>query len=107
MNEEPTGNQEQPQMTPEQQKQMQYLHELRVDYLSNYETLATHTAKYFTNKWNEAGDKVFKDKAVYTGMFPQLRLKKIWKSDNKYNADGTLKDAKAEAKRQEYLAEVA
>lgn len=90
-------------MTQEQQTEMARLSVLRDKYLQDYEIVGQHAAKYFTVKWDEAREKIFKSRGVYTGMFPQLVLRKKWKDTTKYNPDGTLKDEDAEEVRQEYL----
>ena len=91
------------QMTQEQQREMARLSVLRDKYLQDYDTVGQHVAKYFTGTFDEDGEKIYKSKGVYTGMFPQLVLRKKWKDTTKYNPDGTMKDAELEKYRQEYL----
>ena len=108
--EELTEAQQQPQYTEDEIKQIQHLAHLRDVYLQDYTRVADHVAKQptFDSEGDmvrdDEGNKVYEEKPVMTGIFPQLRLRKVWKSDNKYNANGSLKDAEAELKRQEYLA---
>lgn len=91
-------------ISEDKRKEIEYQYKLRDKYLENYDVIGQHTAKHWTGERDEAGKKIYKEKGVYTGIFPQLRLRKLWKSDNKYNPDGTLVDPVAEQKRQEYLA---
>ena len=91
------------QISIDQQKELQRLLQLRDNYLLDYEVVGDHTAKHFTGEYDDNGDKIFKDKEVYTGMFQQLILRKKWKDATKYNPDGTMKDAELEKYRQEYL----
>lgn len=80
-------------MTPEEQSRFAYLESQRAKYLEDYEIIGQHEAKHFTGEFDDGGNKVYKKKAVYTGMFPQLVLRKKWKSTSKYNVDGSLKEA--------------
>jgi len=88
----------------EEQRYIQYMSDLRAKNMLGYEMIRQHTAKIFKGTYDEDGNKEWKTIPVYNGMFPQVVKRKLWLSDNKYNADGTLKDPEEEAARQEYLA---
>ena len=93
-------------MTEDQQREMNRLSMLRDKYLQDYDIVGQHVAKHFTGTYDDDGEKIYKSKGVYTGMFPQLVIRKKWNSDNKYNPDGTLVDEEGEKTRQEYLNEI-